>query len=174
MCVCTQYLFSCVYFCARAHTQRHTEFQHFPRSARWVGAVHTRDFTPMLSGIATVLWCTRVPWPMSWLKGEQSLLDPWGTFFPPWSTKRSWTEVFLWSNILWANDMLTGKHDESLVCSLQNLGPRWHHVFHLICCMHILAWGVPDCYKPIIFKNGVRKPFPRPTKKVKAPVSALR
>lgn len=28
---------------------------------------------------------------------------------------------------------------------------------------------VPDEYKPVIFKNGVRKPFPRPTKKVKAP-----
>jgi len=28
---------------------------------------------------------------------------------------------------------------------------------------------VPDPYKPVIFKNGIRKPFPRPTKKIKAP-----
>ena len=29
---------------------------------------------------------------------------------------------------------------------------------------------VPDEYKPVIFEDGVRKTFPRPTKKVKAPV----
>eukprot|EP00438_Fugacium_kawagutii_P028800 Skav229784 [mRNA] locus=scaffold684:79073:80343:- [translate_table: standard] len=34
--------------------------------------------------------------------------------------------------------------------------------------------GVPDCYKPMIFENGVRKPFPRSTKKVKAPVASFR
>lgn len=33
----------------------------------------------------------------------------------------------------------------------------------------VMHKSVPDDYKPMIFKNGVRKPFPRPTKKVKAP-----
>eukprot|EP00437_Effrenium_voratum_P000517 CAMPEP_0181421680 /NCGR_PEP_ID=MMETSP1110-20121109/13222_1 /TAXON_ID=174948 /ORGANISM="Symbiodinium sp., Strain CCMP421" /LENGTH=282 /DNA_ID=CAMNT_0023544751 /DNA_START=66 /DNA_END=914 /DNA_ORIENTATION=+ len=28
---------------------------------------------------------------------------------------------------------------------------------------------VPDHYKPVVFHGGVRKPFPRPTKKIKAP-----
>jgi len=28
---------------------------------------------------------------------------------------------------------------------------------------------VPDQYKPVVFKHGVRKPFPRPTKKIRAP-----
>ncbi|CAL1139494.1 unnamed protein product [Cladocopium goreaui] len=31
----------------------------------------------------------------------------------------------------------------------------------------VMHKSVPDCYKPMIFKNGIRKPFPRPTKKVK-------
>ncbi|CAE7668280.1 ML3, partial [Symbiodinium pilosum] len=32
---------------------------------------------------------------------------------------------------------------------------------------------VPDQYKPVIFKHGVRKPFPRPTKKIRAPHMAM-
>jgi len=38
----------------------------------------------------------------------------------------------------------------------------------------VMHKSVPDCYKPMIFKNGIRKPFPRPTKKVKAPVASCR
>lgn len=38
----------------------------------------------------------------------------------------------------------------------------------------VMHKSVPDCYKPMIFKNGIRKPFPRPTKKVKAPVASSR
>ena len=33
----------------------------------------------------------------------------------------------------------------------------------------VMHKSVPDEYRPVIFKNGVRKPFPRPTKRVKAP-----
>ncbi|CAE7740598.1 mei2 [Symbiodinium sp. CCMP2592] len=33
----------------------------------------------------------------------------------------------------------------------------------------VMHRSVPEQYKPVIFKNGVRKPFPRATKKVKAP-----
>ncbi|CAK9059405.1 Protein MEI2-like 4 (OML4) (MEI2-like protein 4) [Durusdinium trenchii] len=33
----------------------------------------------------------------------------------------------------------------------------------------VMHKSVPDDYKPMIFKDGVRKAFPRPTKKVKAP-----
>lgn len=33
----------------------------------------------------------------------------------------------------------------------------------------VMHKSVPDHYKPVIFKNGVRKTFPKPTKKVKAP-----
>ena len=32
------------------------------RYVKWVGAVHIKAFKPMLSDIATVLLCTRVPW----------------------------------------------------------------------------------------------------------------
>ena len=35
----------------------------------------------------------------------------------------------------------------------------------------VMHRDVPDEYKPVIFKNGVRKNFPRPTKKVKAPTA---
>lgn len=38
----------------------------------------------------------------------------------------------------------------------------------------VMHKSVPDTYKPVIFKNGVRKPFPRPTKKVKAPTGTFR
>ncbi|CAJ1392500.1 unnamed protein product [Effrenium voratum] len=37
----------------------------------------------------------------------------------------------------------------------------------------VMHRSVPDEYKPVIFQNGVRKPFPRPTKKVKAPMSSF-
>ena len=36
----------------------------------------------------------------------------------------------------------------------------------------VMHKSVPDCYKPLIFKNGARKPFPRPSKKVKAPTAS--
>ncbi|CAK9112131.1 Protein MEI2-like 4 (AML4) (MEI2-like protein 4) [Durusdinium trenchii] len=38
----------------------------------------------------------------------------------------------------------------------------------------VMHKSVPDTYKPVIFKDGVRKPFPRPTKKVKAPLGTFR
>ena len=37
----------------------------------------------------------------------------------------------------------------------------------------VMHRSVPDEYKPVIFKNGVRKNFPRPTKKVKAPTAGF-
>ncbi|CAE7401304.1 TE1 [Symbiodinium pilosum] len=37
----------------------------------------------------------------------------------------------------------------------------------------VMHRSVPDEYKPVIFKNGARKNFPRPTKKVKAPTAGL-
>ncbi|CAE7437019.1 ML5 [Symbiodinium natans] len=37
----------------------------------------------------------------------------------------------------------------------------------------VMHRSVPDEYKPVIFKNGVRKSFPRPTKKVKAPTAGF-
>mmetsp|Transcript_23828 Transcript_23828/g.48971 ORF Transcript_23828/g.48971 Transcript_23828/m.48971 type:complete len:296 (+) Transcript_23828:83-970(+) len=37
----------------------------------------------------------------------------------------------------------------------------------------VMHRSVPDEYKPVIFKNGVRKKFPRPTKKVKAPTAGF-
>ena len=110
------------------------------RYVKWVGAVHIKAFKPMLSDIATVPLCTRVP-----------LLES-RFFFPPgcqepktsrcvsrlwWETEDHLIFSMVWSNVLW-------------------------------------SWGVPDCYKPMIFKNGIRKPFPRPTKKVKAPVASFR
>jgi len=38
----------------------------------------------------------------------------------------------------------------------------------------VMHRSVPDHYKPVIFKDGMRKPFPRPTKKVKAPTASFR
>ena len=38
----------------------------------------------------------------------------------------------------------------------------------------VMHKSVPDTYKPVIFKNGIRKAFPRPTKKVKAPLGTFR
>ena len=49
-----------------------------------------------------------------------------------------------------------------------------HLIFSMVWSNVLWSWGVPDCYKPMIFKNGIRKPFPRPTKKVKAPVASFR
>ena len=37
----------------------------------------------------------------------------------------------------------------------------------------VMHRSVPDQYKPVIFKDGVRKPFPRATKKVKAPTAGF-
>ena len=37
----------------------------------------------------------------------------------------------------------------------------------------VMHRSVPDEYEPVIFKNGVRKNFPRPTKKVKAPTAGF-
>ena len=53
--------------------------------------------------------------------------------------------------------------------SRKHLGGQSTHVG-----VPVLRPGVPDCYKPMIFKNGVRKAFPRPTKKVKAPTGSSR
>jgi len=38
----------------------------------------------------------------------------------------------------------------------------------------VMHKSVPDWYKPVIFKHGTRKSFPRPTKKVKAPGASFR
>ena len=38
----------------------------------------------------------------------------------------------------------------------------------------VMHKSIPDTYKPVIFKNGVRKPFPRPTKKIKVPMGTFR
>ena len=60
-------------------------------------------------------------------------------------------------------------------CVLRLWWETEYHLFFSIFWSHVLwSWGVPDCYKPMIFKNGIRKPFPRPTKKVKAPAASCR
>ena len=60
-------------------------------------------------------------------------------------------------------------------CVLRLWRETEYHLFFSIFWSHVLwSWGVPDCYKPMIFKNGIRKPFPRPTKKVKAPAASCR
>jgi len=35
----------------------------------------------------------------------------------------------------------------------------------------VMHRSVPDAYKPIIFQDGVRQDFPRPTRKIKAPAA---
>eukprot|EP00913_Durusdinium_trenchii_P020211 g18990.t1 len=37
----------------------------------------------------------------------------------------------------------------------------------------VMHRSVPDEYKPVIFKDGVRVPFPRPTKRIKPPHGAF-
>ena len=58
---------------------------------------------------------------------------------------------------------------ETYAVSLCLLSVKSNH-----CSLKFGSLGVPDCYKPMIFKNGARKPFPRPTKKVKAPTGSSR
>ncbi|CAL1139492.1 unnamed protein product [Cladocopium goreaui] len=56
------------------------------------------------------------------------------------------------------------------VCQVGWSGPHQGFLAHVERYRNspVMHKSVPDCYKPMIFKNGVRKPFPRPTKKVKA------
>ena len=57
------------------------------------------------------------------------------------------------------------------VCEVSWSGPHQGFKAHIERYRNspVMHKSVPDEYKPVMFKNGVRKPFPRPTKKVKAP-----
>ena len=57
------------------------------------------------------------------------------------------------------------------VCEVSWSGPHQGFKAHIERYRNspVMHKSVPDEYKPVIFKNGVRKPFPRPTKRIKAP-----
>ena len=57
------------------------------------------------------------------------------------------------------------------VCEVSWSGPHQGFKAHIERYRNspVMHRSVPDEYKPVMFKNGVRKPFPKPTKKVKAP-----
>ena len=57
------------------------------------------------------------------------------------------------------------------VCEVSWSGPHQGFKAHIERYRNspVMHKSVPDEYKPVMFKNGVRKPFPRPTKKVEAP-----
>ena len=59
----------------------------------------------------------------------------------------------------------------SKVCEVSWSGPHQGFKAHIERYRNspVMHKSVPDEYKPVIFKNGVRKPFPKSTKKVKAP-----
>lgn len=59
----------------------------------------------------------------------------------------------------------------SKVCEVTWSGPHQGFKAHVERYRNspVMHKSVPDEYKPVIFKNGLRKPFPAPTKKVKAP-----
>jgi len=57
------------------------------------------------------------------------------------------------------------------VCEVSWSGPHQGFKAHIERYRNspVMHRSVPDEYKPVMFKNGVRKPFPKPTKTVKAP-----
>jgi len=59
----------------------------------------------------------------------------------------------------------------SKVCEVRWSGPHQGFKAHVERYRNspVMHKSVPDEYKPVMFQNGVRKPFPKPTKKVKAP-----
>jgi len=60
----------------------------------------------------------------------------------------------------------------SKVCQVSWSGPHQGFKAHLERYRNspVMHESVPDEYKPVIFSNGVRKAFPKPTRKVKAPL----
>jgi len=63
----------------------------------------------------------------------------------------------------------------SKVCQVRWSGPHQGFEAHVERYRNspVMHRSVPDQYKPVIFKDGVRKPFPRATKKVKAPTAGF-
>lgn len=61
------------------------------------------------------------------------------------------------------------------VCQVRWSGPHQGFEAHVERYRNspVMHRSVPDQYKPVIFKDGVRKPFPRATKKVKAPTAGF-
>ncbi|CAJ1439291.1 unnamed protein product [Effrenium voratum] len=64
----------------------------------------------------------------------------------------------------------------SKVCQVGWSGPHQGFKAHIDRYRNspVMHKSVPDEYKPVIFKDGQRKAFPRPTKKVKAPSGACK
>ena len=64
----------------------------------------------------------------------------------------------------------------SKVCQVGWSGPHQGFTAHVERYRNspVMHKSVPDAYKPVIFKDGKRKAFPRPTKKVKAPTGTFR
>lgn len=63
----------------------------------------------------------------------------------------------------------------SKVCQVRWSGPHQGFKAHVERYRNspVMHRAVPDIYKPVIFKDGMRKPFPRPTKRIKAPISGM-
>jgi len=63
----------------------------------------------------------------------------------------------------------------SKVCQVRWSGPHQGFNAHVERYRNspVMHKSVPDSYKPVVFKHGVRKPFPKPTKKVKVPTGTF-